>query len=81
MGTRLEEEYMLQNLRQHALVSNEVAESCFCTCISMLDRKTSASEQKCVENCAAKLITATTRVVFKIAESNPMLDGQGRMRK
>ena len=79
MGTPLEEEYMLQNLRQHATVNNEIAENCFRSCVGMIDRKLSSKEEKCVEDCASKLIAATTRVVFKIAETNPMLDGSGRM--
>lgn len=72
MGAKLQEEYMLQNIRQHALVNNEVAENCFCKCVGLMDRKLNTSEEECVEKCAAKLITATTRVVFKIAECNPM---------
>ena len=69
----LEEEYMLRNFRQHALANNEIAERCFCSCVGGLtDRKISSSEGDCIENCATKLITATTRIVFKIAEANPM---------
>lgn len=73
MGSQLEEEYMLRNVRQHALVNNEIAESCFCSCVGgLIDRELSVAEEQCVEKCAAKLIIATTRVVLKIAESNPM---------
>ena len=64
---------MLRNLRQHALVNNEIAERCFYSCVGGLtERKMNSNEDDCVENCAAKLITATTRMVFKIAENNPM---------
>jgi uncharacterized protein YbaR (Trm112 family) len=76
---QLEEKYMLQNLRQHAMVNNNIAESCFSACACPIDRKLNDDEEKCVENCATKLITATTRVVFKIAESNPMMDGGGQI--
>lgn len=73
MGGLLEEEYMLRNLRQHALVNNEIAERCFFSCVGGLtDRALSSTEENCVEKCAAKLIHATTRVVFKVAENNPM---------
>lgn len=79
MNAQLEEKYMLQNLRQHALVNNHIAENCFSTCACPIDRKLTEGEEKCIDSCAAKLIAATTRVVFKIAESNPMMDGSGRM--
>lgn len=79
MSAQLEEKYMLQNLRQHAMVNNDIAENCFTACACPIDRKLSESEEKCVDNCATKLINATTRVVFKIAESNPMMGGDGRV--
>ena len=77
MGAQLEEEYMLRNLRQHALVNNEIAERCFCTCVGGLtDRALSPKEETCVDTCAAKLIQATTRIVFKVAETSPMVGSQ-----
>ena len=75
-AAELEQKYMLQNIRQHALVNNEITENCFISCVGLIDRKLSSSEEQCVDSCAAKLISATTRVVFKIAEANPMMDGR-----
>lgn len=73
MEGRLEDEYMLQHLRQYALVQNEIAEACFYSCVGgLVDRKLSSSEEVCLNNCATKLITATTRIMLKIAETNPM---------
>ena len=68
---------MLRNLRQHALVSNEIAESCFFSCVGgLIDRKMSAEEELCVDSCASKLVYATTRAMLKVAEANPMGMGQ-----
>ena len=75
---QLEEEYMVRNLRQHALVNNEIAEKCFASCTGgLIDRKLSSAEEACVDHCAAKLISATTRAMLRVAESNPM-GPQGR---
>ena len=75
--SQMEEEYMVRNLRQYALVNNELADRCFCSCIgSLTSKKLTVEEQECVDGCAAKLIKATTRMVMKVAEQNPM--GLGR---
>ncbi len=77
MAGQLEDEFMLRNLRQHALVNNEIAGSCFDSCVGgMIDRKLSSEEEVCVDSCAAKLISATTRAMLKVAEANPMGMGQ-----
>ena len=73
MNKKLEEEFMLQNIRQHALVNNEIAERCFSSCVGGLtDRTLNSNEENCVDKCAAKLIRATTRTVFKVAENKPI---------
>lgn len=72
-----EEEYMIRNLRQYAMVNNDLANRCFCTCVGALSsRQLTTEEQECVDLCASKLIKATTRVVIKVAEQNPMGLGQ-----
>ena len=77
MGGHLEEEYMLRNLRQHALVNNEITESCFTSCVGgLIDRTLSDAERVCVESCAAKLISASMRTMLKVAEANPVAPGQ-----
>lgn len=76
---QLEEEDLVRNVRQYALVSNELTEQCFRSCICTVgDWRLTKEELACVEGCAAKLISATTRVVLKVAELNPMGLGQQR---
>ena len=74
---QLEEEYMLRNIHQYAVVNNELAERCFSSCVGVVTSgQLTEREMECVESCAAKLIQASTRVVFKVAELNPMGIGQ-----
>ena len=72
MGGHLEEEYMLRNLRQHALVNNDITENC----LGLIDRTLSDAERVCVESCASKLISASMRTMLKVAEANPVGPGQ-----
>ncbi len=68
---------MIRNIRQYALVNNELANQCFCSCVgSLTSRELTVKEQRCVDGCASKLIKATTRIVIKVAEQNPMGLGQ-----
>ena len=77
-ATKVEEEFMMQNLRQFGIVNNELAERCFCSCVgSAANRQLTTDESQCVESCAEKLISASMRVVFKAAEMNPMGIGGG----
>lgn len=70
---QLGEEYMVRSMRQHALLNNHVAENCFCLCVGgLVDRRLTPAEEACVDNCGQKLITATIRAMFKVAETNPM---------
>ena len=72
-ATKVEEELMLQNLRQFGIVNNELTERCFCSCIGLTtERQLTTEESLCIESCAEKLISASVRVVFKAAEMNPM---------
>ncbi len=76
-SSQLEEEYMIRNIRQYALVNNELTDKCFCSCVGALSSRTlTMKEQMCIEGCASKLIRATTRIVMKVAEQNPMGFGQ-----
>lgn len=78
MAVQLGEEHMLRSIRQHALLNNDIAENCFCSCVGgLVDRKLSVAEEQCVDSCGAKLIAATIRAMFKVAETNPMGRGQG----
>ena len=74
---QFEEEDLVRNVKQYALVTNELTEQCFCSCVcSVADRQLTTEELACVDSCAAKLISATTRIVLRIAELNPMGLGQ-----
>ena len=73
LSAKMEEEFMLQNLRQFGIVNNELAEKCFCSCIgTATEIKLTTEESLCTESCAEKLISASVRVMFKAAEMNPM---------
>ena len=75
---QVEEEMMLQNLRQFGMVNNELAEKCFCSCVrTAAGGELTNEESLCVESCAEKLISASARVMFKAAELNPMGIGGG----
>ena len=77
-AARLEEEFMLQNLRQFGIVNNELAERCFSSCIGAAsERHLTSEEGSCVESCSEKLISASVRVMVRAAEMNPMGIGGG----
>ena len=74
---QLEEEDLVRNVKQYAQVTNELADQCFRSCVcSVADRRLTTEELACVDSCAAKLISATTRIVLRVAELNPMGLGQ-----
>ena len=78
MAAQFGEEHMLRSIKQHAILNNDIAENCFCSCVGgLVDRRLSEKEERCVEECGAKLIAATTRAMFKVAETNPMGMGGG----
>ena len=71
-----EERAVVESFRQYATVYNELTEECFSTCVHDLgQRRLNEAEAACAEACAAKLIQATNRMVWRIAELNP-LDGR-----
>ena len=77
-AARLEEEFMIQNLRQFGIVNNELTEQCFSSCIGAAsERQLTNEEGTCIESCAEKLISASVRVMLKAAEMNPMGIGGG----
>ena len=77
-AARLEEEFMLQNLRQFGIVNNELTERCFSSCIGAAsERQLTRGEGSCVDSCSEKLITASVRLMVKAAEMNPMAIGGG----
>lgn len=63
---------MMNNFRQYATVYNELTETCFSSCVHDLgQRRLNEEETSCVDTCAAKLIEATNRMVWRVAELNP----------
>lgn len=67
---------MLNNFRQYATVYNELTETCFTSCVHDLgQRHLNEEEAECADICAAKLIQATNRMVWKMAELNPLQGG------
>ena len=69
---------MLSNFRQYATVYNELTEVCFTSCVQdMGQRSLSEEEANCADTCAAKLLQATSRMVWKMAELNPLQQGGG----
>ena len=66
----------LSNFRQYATVYNELTEVCFSSCVHELGaRRLSEEEASCADTCAAKLLEATNRMVWKMAELNPLQPG------
>ena len=77
MNADEQQKAMLSNFRQYATVYNELTEVCFSSCVSdMGQRQLSEGEAACADTCAAKLLQATNRMVWKMAELNP-LQGTG----
>lgn len=73
----VEERAVLSSFRQYATVYNELTETCFSNCVHDLgQRRLKEEESTCADLCAAKLIQATNRMVWRIAEQNPL---EGRM--
>lgn len=73
-----EREAVLNNFRQYATVYNELTETCFSSCVHDLgQRRLNQEELACADTCAVKLIRATNRMVWRIAELNPMQGGGG----
>ena len=61
------------NFRQYATVYNELTETCFSSCVHDLgQRRLNEEEAACADTCAAKLIQATNRMVWRVAELNPL---------
>lgn len=72
-----EKKAILDNFRQYATVYNELTETCFSSCVHDLgQRRLNEEETACADTCADKLIRATNRMVWRIAELNP-LQGSG----
>ena len=71
-----EKEAILNNFRQYATVYNELTETCFSSCVHDLgQRRLNGEESACADTCADKLIRATNRMVWRIAELNPLQSG------
>ena len=76
MSTDEQRKAMLNNFRQYATVYNELTETCFSSCVHDLgQRRLSEEEAACADTCAAKLLQATNRMVWKMAELNPLQGG------
>ena len=68
---------MLSNFRQYATIYNELTETCFSSCVHDLgQRRLNEEEAACADTCAAKLIQATNRMVWRVAELNPLEGGR-----
>ena len=78
MNVEEQRKAMLSNFRQYATVYNELTEVCFTSCVQDLgQRRLSEEEASCADTCAAKLLQATSRMVWKMAELNPLQQGGG----
>uniref|UniRef100_A0A1X7VP96 Mitochondrial import inner membrane translocase subunit n=1 Tax=Amphimedon queenslandica TaxID=400682 RepID=A0A1X7VP96_AMPQE len=68
----MDESMMLRNMKQYALVYNQLSEECFKGCVSRLSqRNLSDQELECVDSCAEKLLKANYRLNLKAAEMGP----------
>ena len=73
-----QQQAMLSNIRQYAAVYNELTETCFTSCVHDLgQRHLNEEEASCTETCATKLISATNRMVWRVAELNPLEGNRG----
>ena len=78
MSLEEQQKAMLNNFRQYATVYNELTEMCFSSCVHDLgQRQLSSEEAACADTCATKLLQATNRMVWKMAELNPLQGGAG----
>lgn len=78
MNVEEQRKAMMSNFRQYATVYNELTEVCFTSCVQDLgQRRLSEEEASCADTCATKLLQATSRMVWKMAELNPLQQGGG----
>jgi len=76
---QMNDEHMIRNLRQYAMVNNDLTDKCFCSCVNTITSQAlTDKERDCIDGCAMKLMKATTRMVMKVAEQNPMGIGTGQ---
>lgn len=77
MNAAEQQKAMANNFRQYATVYNELTETCFFSCVHDLgQRRLNEEEAACTDTCAAKLIQATNRMVWRVAELNPLEPGR-----
>jgi len=67
----------IQNYREFIQLFNKVSNSCFEACVvDMTTGKLSTGEERCVENCAYKMINSNHRLMSVFMEIGPPVDKQ-----